>query len=121
MTALERPAVRFRPQAVEDLELLLEHVGPLVDGWKREPVALVLALVPARADPDLDPAAAHLVDGRDDLGEVAWMPECHRRDEDAEGNVARFPSEASQDRPRVSRRTVARAREALVMVRAEER
>ena len=67
----ERPAVGLLPQAVEDLERLLEHVGPLADLREREAVPPVLGLVPAGADADLDPPAAHLVDGDRDLGEVA--------------------------------------------------
>ena len=67
-------------------ELLLEHLGPVLDRREREAVAPVLLFVPARAESELDPTAAHLVDGRDDLGEVARVAEADRRDEDAEAD-----------------------------------
>ena len=67
----ERPAVGLVPQAVQDLEGLLEHLGTFGDLREREAVAAVLVVVPARADAHLDPPAAHLVDGQHDLGEVA--------------------------------------------------
>ena len=45
-------------------ELLLEPVEALAEGRERDAVGLVLGLVPARAETELDPAAAHLVDLR---------------------------------------------------------
>ena len=84
-------------------------------------MALVLVRVPARAHADLDPAAAQLVDGHGDLGEVARRPERHGRDEDAEPDPARVPRQASEHRPGVGRRLVGLAREALVVVGPEER
>ena len=81
----------------------------------------MLEVVPAGPDADLDPPAAHLVDGRDDLGEVARMPERDRRDQGAEPDAIGLPGEAGQDRPRVGGRLPGRAREARVVVGAEQR
>ena len=115
------PAVRALPQAAQDLERLLEHVGPLPDRREREAVPLVLVRVPARPDPDLHPAAAHLVDGHGHLGQAPGRPERHRRDEDAEADPARVAGESGEHGPGVRRGLVGRARKALVVVGPEER
>ena len=80
----------------------------------------VLELVPAGADPDLDPPAAHLVDGRDNLHEVAGVPERHRTDEAPEPDRRRLAGETREDRPGVRRRAVGVAREVGVVVAPEE-
>ena len=81
----------------------------------------MLELVPAGADADLDPPAAHLVDRRDDLGEVAGVAEGDRRDERAEPDPVGLAGEPGQDGPGVGRRLAGRSREALVVVGPEER
>ena len=120
MRAAERPAVRALPQAAQDLEGLLEHVGALVDGREREAVASVLVRVPPGTDADLDPTAAQLVDGGRDLGEVARRAERDRRDEDAEADPVGVTSEPGEHRPGVGGRLIGLAGEALVVVRPEE-
>ncbi len=67
---------------MEDREVVLEEIGSLIDRRERQPELAVFLVVPARAEPEFDPPAGHLVDGRRDLGEVAGMPEGDRRDKD---------------------------------------
>src|SRR5262249_43494713 len=70
---------------------------------------------------DLDAAAAHLVDGRDYLRQRARMAERHGRHEHAQPEPVGVPRQPGDDRPGVGRRPARRAREALVVVGAEER
>ena len=75
------------------------QIGPLLDRREREAELAMLELVPAGPDADLDAPAAHLVDRRDDLGEVAGMAEGDRRDEDAEADPIGLAGEPGEDRP----------------------
>ena len=77
-------------------------------------------LVPAGPDADLDAAAAHLVDGRDDLGEGPRVAERDRRHEHAQPDPVGVAGESGHDRPGIGRRLSGRAREALEVVGAEE-
>ena len=106
---------------MEDRQLILHQVGALLDIGERQPELAVLDVVPAGADPDLDPSAAHLVDGRDDLGEAARMAERDRRDEDAEPDPVGLARKPGDDGPGVGGGLPARTREARVVVGAEER
>ena len=110
--AVERPAVRLAPQAVQDRQLVLHQVRALLDRRERQPELAVLELVPAGADADLDPAAAHLIDGRHDLGEDARVPERDRRHQHAQTDPVGVAGQAGDDRPGVGRRLAGRAREA---------
>ncbi len=116
----ERPAVRLVPQALEDLQLLLQVVGSLPDLGEREPVAAVLLLVPAGAEAHLDPAAAHLVDRQHHLGKVARRAEQDRRDEDTQAERRRLAREPGEHGPGIGRRLVAVAGEALVVIGPEQ-
>ncbi len=80
----------------------------------------MLQVIPAGADADLDPAAAHLVDRGHDLGEGARVAEGDRRDEDAEPDPVGLAGQAGHDRPGVGRRLAGRPRKALVVVGPEE-
>ena len=100
---VERLADRCRPQPVDDRELLLEPVEPLAERRERDAVGLVLGVVPAGAEAELDPAAAHLVDlgdadgqrpGRRNVAEVTSVP---RR------IVRRLPGQAGERDPGVGR------------------
>jgi hypothetical protein len=71
----ERGPGRGRPQAGDDRELLLEPVEPLGQRRERHAVGRVLGVEPARAQAELDPAAAHLVDLRDGDGQRPRQPE----------------------------------------------
>ena len=61
--------MRVGPQPADDGELLLQALEALSEGRERDGVGLVLGLVPARTQTELDPAAAHLVDLRHGDGE----------------------------------------------------
>ena len=54
-----------RPEAGDDLELLGQPLEALAGVGERDAVGRVLAVVPAGAEPELDPAVAHRVDLRD--------------------------------------------------------
>ena len=85
------------------------------------PSSRVLAFVPARAHADLDPAAAHLVHGRHELGERARDAERHRRHQRAQLDAAssRAPGPPASPRHRWCAGPRG-AREAGVVVGAEE-
>ena len=105
---------------MEHLELVLHQVGSPGDLGEWQTELTVLKVVPAGSHADLDAAAAHLVDGRDDLGERTGMAEGHRRDERAEADGRGLAGDSGQDRPGVGGRVVIRAREAAVMVRSKQ-
>ena len=69
---------------------------------------------------DFDPAAAHLIDRRHDLGEAARVPERDGRDEHAEADPVRFAGEPGEDRPGIGRRPPFRPRKARVVIGTEE-
>ena len=121
MAAAERPAVRALPEAAQDLQLLLQHLGADVEGREREAVVVVLGLVPARTHAHLQPTAGHLVHGRGQLRKVARVPERHRRDERPEPDAARLAGEAGQDRPGVGGGAAGLTGEAVVVIGAQER
>ncbi len=106
---------------MEDLEGLLQHLRPLADLGKREPVPPVLVRMPARAEANLDAPTAQLVGGEDDLGEVAGRPEGHRRDEHPQPDPRHVPRQPGDHRPGVRGVAAGLAGEALVVVRAEQR
>src|SRR6185436_16408663 len=118
--ALVRPPVGLAPVAVEHRQLVLHEVDPSGRLRKVQPELAVLARVPAGADTDLDPTAARLVDGRDDLGEHAWMAERHRRHERGEQDPLGFAGESREYGPCVRGRLTGRPREALEVVGPEE-
>ena len=80
----------------------------------------VLVLVPAGTETGLDATAAHLVDGLDDLGQVAGNAEGDRRHEHAEPDRGRLARETGERGPGVGGRIALTAREAGVVVRPEE-
>ena len=118
---LERPAVRLAPQPVQDGELVLEQVGTFVDRREGQPVLAMLEVVPAGPDADLDATAAHLVDGRHDLREVAEVPERDRRDQHAQPDPVGLAGQPGEDGPGIGGRHAGGSREARVVVGAEER
>ena len=120
MRAVERPAVMLGPQAVDERELLGEHVVALCQRRERDAQLGVLLVVPAGAEAGLDAAVAHLVDRLDHLGQVAGDPERDRRDEGAEPDRLRLARQAGERRPGIGRRQAGFAREAGVMIGSEE-
>ena len=101
-------ADRVRPQPGDDGELLLQALEALAEGREGDGVGLVLGLVPARAEAELDPAAAHLVDLRHGDREGTGVAERGRRDERAEADRGGLAGEPGQRDPGVRR-----AREAV--------
>ena len=77
------------PEPVHDLELLGEHREPRGGLREREAVRAVLALHPAGAEAELDPAAGNVVDGRGGVREQARQAEGGGRDERAEAERRR--------------------------------
>ena len=69
---VERP---LGPRAVDDLHLLGQAVEALARAVEREAEGRVLALVPARAEAELDAPARHVVGGDDLAGEHGRVAE----------------------------------------------
>ena len=67
-----------RPGVDDRVRVVLELVETLADGRKVEAVRLVLRLVPAGADPDLDPTAGDMVCGDGHPGDDGRMAERDR-------------------------------------------
>ena len=110
-----------RPEPVDDLELLGEAREPLARLGEREAVGAVLALHPAGAEPELDPPAGDVVDGRGRVREQAGQPEGRRRDERPEAERRRARREPGERRPGVVRDVPGLVRLRDVVVGAEER
>ena len=109
------------PQALDDLELLFEQVEALAEAGVGDAVGLVLAVVPAGAEAQLDPSAAHGVDRGHADGEGAGQPEGHRGDEGAEPDAVGVTGEAGERGPRVGRPGAGvRRRDLQVVVGPEE-
>jgi hypothetical protein len=93
----------LRPRADDDLHLLGEELEPLLAVEEREAVLDVLALVPARAHPDLDAAVRDVVDRGRHAGEHARVAIGRGRDHRAEADAARERCESGERRPGVER------------------
>ena len=96
---LERHALA-REQATHDLERLLEPRGALPE---RDAERAELGLVPAGADPEDEPSAAHLVDRRRHPGEDPGRVERRAGDQRAEPDAFGGRREGRERRPRVPR------------------
>jgi hypothetical protein len=92
---------------VDDLELLLEHVHPLLHRQEREAVRGVLDLRPARAEPELDPPAGDVIGGRGQLGQHGRVPERRRGDHRPQPQRRRARGESADRAPRVERAALA--------------
>ena len=101
-------------------QLALELVETLARRREREAVGLVLRLVPARADAELDATARDVIDGDCVLREHRRRAERDRRDERAEPDPCRRGAERRQRRPRVERSRRFATQDRAVMVGAEE-
>ena len=121
MAAAERPAVRALPEAAQDLQLLLQHLGADLERREREAVVIVLLLVPAGTHAHVQPTAGHLVHGRGQLRKVARVAKRHRRDERPEPDAARLAGEAGQDGPGVGGGAAGLTGKAVVVIGAQER
>ena len=90
-------------------------------GGKLEAVGLVLALVPAGADPELDAAVRDVIHGGGVLGQHRRMAERRGRDEHAEPEARRDRGQAGQRGPGLERAALLVPVDREVVVRAEER
>src|SRR6478735_8832358 len=102
MLAVESDAV-VGPEAVDDLELLSEHLPPDLQLGEGKAERLVLAFHPAGAEAELDPPAGDVIGGRDRVREYRRRPKRHRGYERAESQGRGARREAGEDRPRVVR------------------
>ena len=91
------------PRAHDHLHLLGKELEPLPPVEEREAMREVLALVPARAHPDLDAAARDVVDRHGHPREYARVPERRGRDHRPEPDAIRDGGETGERRPRVVR------------------
>jgi hypothetical protein len=114
----ERPV---GPGAADDLELLLEQFEAHAEGRELEAIGLVLALVPACADAEIDSSARDVVDGGDRLGEHRWMAERDRRDQHAEAQPGRDGCKSGERRPRLERAALLVPHDREVVIRPEQR
>src|SRR5581483_8269160 len=122
-----RPLHWLRPHVVggrpltRDLhELTVELVETRALRAEREAVRLVLRLVPAGADAELDATIRDVIRGRDELGEHRRAAEGDRRDERAEADRARDRCEAADRAPGVECSVRVAAHDRAVVVGAEE-
>ncbi len=81
----------------------------------------MLRFVPARADGDIDPPAAHLVDRGHELGEDARQAEGHRRGQGTQPDRGRLPGQSGQHGPGIGRGQAIGSREAVEVIRSVER
>src|SRR5262249_43945825 len=91
------------PEPVHDLDLLGAHLDAYPRLGEREAVRAVLALVPAGAHPELDPATRYVVGGRRGVGEQPGQAKRGGGDERAEAECRRPCRERGDRRPRVVR------------------
>ena len=119
MPAVEREALPVTrpgvPEPGDDRQLLFQPVEPLLDRRERQAERRMLACVPRGADTELDPAAAHVVDRRDDGREQPGRPEGRGRHQRAEPDPAGVARQAGQRRPAVGRPVVG-----IVRIAAEQ-
>ena len=108
------------PQAGDDLELLLEPVEAFAERRERDAVGGVLGLEPAGAQPELHPAARHLVDLRHRDGQWPGQPEGRRGDQGAEPDPGRLAGQAAEGHVGVGRPRLTRAGHGQEVVGAEE-
>ena len=114
----ERPV---GPDAADDRELLLEQLHARPERRELEAVGLVLALVPAGAEAELDAPVRDVVDGSDVLGEHRRVAERRRRDEHAEAQAGRDRREPRHRRPGSSEPRSSWPADREVVIRAEQR
>ena len=115
-------AGRGRPHSRDDRQLFLESVEALTEGRERNAVRLVLGVVPARTETEVDTTARHLIDLGDGDREGAGEPERRRGDERAESDGRRLASDAAERHPRIGRTgQTRRVTHRQVVVAPEER
>ena len=96
-------AERRRPHPGEDRRAAPPDGHPLAERGERNRVRLVLGLVPAGAEAELDATTRHLVDAGHLDGQDAGLAERGRRDERAQPDRRGVAGETGERRPRVGR------------------
>ena len=92
--------VVFRPQLGDDGERFPETLRALLGAVEGNAVGVMLELLPAGANAEVEPAAAHVIDGRRHLRQHRGIPVGVAGDEDAEPNPLRLRREGGKQRPR---------------------
>ena len=120
--ALEAERAVAPVSVVDDLELLLEHVHPLLHRQEREAVGACARPPTSRCpSPSSIAPAGHVVGGRGELGQHRRVAEARRRDHRAEPQRRRARGERVDRPPGVERAALALAHDGEVVVGAEER
>src|SRR5581483_6858480 len=104
-----------------DARPALQPVEALAEAGEGDAEHAVLRLVPAGAEPEVEPAAGERVHGRRPAGEHRGVIERQRADERAEADAPRVRGEPAQRRPAVERGASRLAEEPGEVVRAKER
>jgi hypothetical protein len=117
---VERLPGRGAPQPGDDGQLLLVAVEAFAERGERDAVGGVLVGEPARADAQLHPAAAHLVDLRDRDGQRAGEPEGTGRHQGPQSDPAGLAGEPGEGDPGVGRAGESVAAHGQVVVGPEE-
>ena len=95
--------LRRLPQAGDDRQLLLEPGEALAQVRERDGIGLVLVRIPAGPQPELHPAAAHLIHLRDADRQRTRVPESGRRHQRAEPDPGRLAGQPGQRHPGIGR------------------
>ena len=109
------------PLAADDLELLGQQLHPLAQRRKREPERLVLGLVPARPQAQLDPPARDVVDGDGRARDQRRVAERDRRDHRPQPDPLGPHRDRPKGRPGVQGAAAVAAVAGEVMVGPEQR
>jgi hypothetical protein len=99
----------------------LQPVEPLLHGRERDAEHVVLVLVPAPAEPEVDAPVGERVERSRHLGEQRGVVERDRRDHRAEADAPGAHRHRGERRPRLERGTSRVAEEPGEMVRSTER
>ena len=97
MASFERRAM-VRPETADDVAGLVEHVHSLADARERDPVLLVLELVPGGPEAELEPPARDVVDRRRLVRDDGGMPVRDAEDDHAATQPSRAGSHRGEER-----------------------
>ena len=111
---LHRRRAGLAPDPLDLLDLALELVEPLRHGRERKAERLVLVLVPAGADAEVDAPAGDVVGGQRELGQDGGGAERDRRDQRAEPDPLGDRGERADRAPGVERAVALRERQVVV-------
>ena len=92
---------RSPPQAGDHRQRFLEAVEPFLDGRERDAVEAVFGFIPARAEAELDPTPAHLVDLGNLNGQRPRVPKRRRGHEHPETDGGGLAGKPGHGQPRI--------------------